>query len=115
MKYLHRIVMRHDVCLYHCLNVLGMCAFIKCKNGARGQDILQPPKRFIGKHWKSRLLIFILKMKHHMMMKNGLIFYDEIGDIHGVNVNANILPINLVQPITTLAFGSNTQTNYVNV
>jgi hypothetical protein len=54
-------------------------------------------------------------MKHHMMMKNGIIFYDEIGDIHGVNVNANILPINLVQPITTLAFGSNTQTNYVNV
>jgi hypothetical protein len=54
-------------------------------------------------------------MKHHMMMKNGLIFYDEVGDIHGVDVNANILPINLVQPITTLAFGSNTQANYVNV
>lgn len=41
--------MRHDVCLDHCFNVLGMCAFIKCKNGARGQDVLQPPKRFIGK------------------------------------------------------------------
>ncbi len=42
-------------------------------------------------------------------------FDDEVGDIHGVDVNANILPINLVQPITTLAFGSNTQANYVNV
>lgn len=49
------------------------------------------------------------------MMKNGLIFYDEVGDIHGVDVNAHILLINLVQPITTLAFGSNTQANYVNV
>lgn len=42
-------------------------------------------------------------------------FDDEVGDIHGVDVNANSLPINLVQPITTLTFGSNTQTNYVNV
>ncbi len=29
-------------------------------------------------------------------------------------MNANILPINLVQPTTTLAFRSNTQTNCVN-